>query len=61
MERELIPIRRRAEALRARPESVDEVLAAGTARCRALARETMADVKERMGFPVGDSRVVAGA
>ena len=50
MERELAPIRRRAEELRASPETVDAALAAGTARCRTLAQETMRDVRERMGL-----------
>src|ERR687883_160888 len=33
MERELVPIRRRAAELRAHPETVNQVLAAGTAHC----------------------------
>ncbi len=50
MEQELVPIRRRAAELREQPERVDDVLAAGAAACRAIARETMVDVRERMGL-----------
>jgi tryptophanyl-tRNA synthetase len=50
MEEELVPIRRRAQELRERPEQVDDALADGAARCRALAQETMRTVKDRMGF-----------
>ncbi|MBX6331081.1 MAG: tryptophan--tRNA ligase [Gemmatimonadaceae bacterium] len=50
MTRELGPIRERAAELRARPELVSEVLYAGAERCRAIARETMREVKERMGL-----------
>jgi tryptophanyl-tRNA synthetase len=50
MERELVPIRRRAAELAAKPSDVDDALAAGAARCRGLARETMDAVRERMGF-----------
>ena len=50
MEAELTPIRARARELRERPERVDDALADGAARCRAIARETMAEVRERMGF-----------
>src|SRR5436309_14494711 len=50
MEKELVPIRRRAEQLRADPAQVDQALASGAERCRALARETMRDVRQRMGF-----------
>ena len=50
MERELVPIRRRAAELRQDPRRVDAVLAAGGERCRALAAETMRGVRERMGF-----------
>jgi tryptophanyl-tRNA synthetase len=46
----LAPMRERAAALRARPERVREVLAAGAARCRVLAAETMAGVDRLMGF-----------
>ena len=50
MEIELVPIRARAEELRANPSEVDDALATGAARCRGLARETMSVVRERMGF-----------
>ena len=50
MEAELVPIRARAAELRERPSRVREVLAAGAETCRALARETMRGVRERMGF-----------
>jgi tryptophanyl-tRNA synthetase len=50
MEKELVPIRRRAEELRRDPSKVDAVLAAGATHCRALATETMRGVRERMGF-----------
>jgi tryptophanyl-tRNA synthetase len=50
MERELLPIRRRADELAAEPRLVDEALDAGAARCREIARETMREVRGRMGF-----------
>ncbi len=50
MERELGPIRQRAAELAAKPALVDDALAAGADSCRALARETMAEVRDRMGF-----------
>lgn len=48
--RELTPIRERAAALREQPEMVRDVLEQGAARCRAIAAETMREVKERMGL-----------
>jgi tryptophanyl-tRNA synthetase len=50
MEAELVPIRTRAERLRAEPALVDDALATGANACRTLARETMRGVRERMGF-----------
>ncbi len=50
MDAELAPIRRRAEELRQQPERLDEVLAAGASACRAIAQQTMADVREHMGL-----------
>jgi tryptophanyl-tRNA synthetase len=50
MEQDLVPIRRRAEELRADPGRVSALLEEGGARCRALASRTMHDVRERMGF-----------
>jgi tryptophanyl-tRNA synthetase len=50
MMRELDPIRERAAELRRHPERVTDVLHAGAERCRAIARETLSAVKERMGL-----------
>jgi tryptophanyl-tRNA synthetase len=50
MERTLGPIRARAEALRAQPEVVENALAAGASVARGIARETMHEVKGRMGL-----------
>jgi tryptophanyl-tRNA synthetase len=50
MEVELVPIRRRAESIAARPETMEDALSTGAAKCRTLARETMAEVRERMGI-----------
>jgi tryptophanyl-tRNA synthetase len=50
MEQELVPIRRRAADLREQPARVDEVLEAGAAACRTIARQTMVEVRERMGL-----------
>ncbi|HEX2780561.1 MAG TPA: tryptophan--tRNA ligase [Gemmatimonadaceae bacterium] len=50
MEVELTPIRRRAAEIAAHPEIVDDALASGAAKCRAIARETMGHVRERMGL-----------
>ena len=50
IETELIPIRTRAEVLRATPEALDDALASGAAHCRTLAGETMRGVRDRMGF-----------
>ena len=50
MEEELVPIRRRAEMLRANPAAVDDALASGAAKCRTIAMETMRAVRDRMGF-----------
>lgn len=50
MMRELTPIRERATELRAHPARVAEILNEGAARCRVLARETMREVKTRMGL-----------
>jgi tryptophanyl-tRNA synthetase len=47
---ELDPIRSRAEELRRNPERVREILHAGAERCRTMARQTMREVKERMGM-----------
>jgi tryptophanyl-tRNA synthetase len=50
IEAELVPIRTRAQLLREEPARVDDALASGAARCRALAAETMREVRDRMGF-----------
>lgn len=46
----LAPIRERGLELRSRPEEVDAILGDGAAVARRLARETLAEVKDRMGF-----------
>lgn len=46
----LAPIRDRAAELTARPDRVADLLAAGAERAGAIARETMAEVRNRMGF-----------
>lgn len=48
--RDLGAIRARGEALRAEPAKVDAILAEGAARARAVARQTMQRVRERMGI-----------
>jgi tryptophanyl-tRNA synthetase len=50
MERQLGPIRERAAALKAAPAEVQAILADGAERASAIARETMAEAKARMGF-----------
>jgi tryptophanyl-tRNA synthetase len=56
LETELVPIRARAAELRAKPELVNERLAAGRDTCRKLAGETMREVRETMGMRGADSR-----
>jgi len=51
METELGPVRERLEYWRARPDEVWELLAEGGRKARAIAREVMAEVRERMGLP----------
>src|SRR5947208_6212756 len=46
----LTPIRERAQALQAEPRKVSELLRAGATRARALARETITEVRARMGL-----------
>ncbi len=46
----LAPIRERGEALKREPAKVTDWLRAGAAKARALARVTIAEVRERMGF-----------
>jgi tryptophanyl-tRNA synthetase len=50
MVEELTPIRTRAERLRADPALVEDTLAVGAERARGIARETLGEVRERMGF-----------
>jgi tryptophanyl-tRNA synthetase len=45
----LAPVRERYVALRADERALEEVLAAGAARAHAIAADTLADVRERMG------------
>ena len=46
----LAPIRERARELAAHPEQVKAVLDDGAARCRAIARETLREVRGKMGL-----------
>ncbi|HVH09592.1 MAG TPA: tryptophan--tRNA ligase [Gemmatimonadales bacterium] len=46
----LTPIRERGEALRREPHRVLELLRAGAAKARAIARRTITQVRRRMGF-----------
>lgn len=46
----LTPIRLRAKELTAKPELVHDTLADGARRCRAIADETMREVRDRMGL-----------
>src|SRR4051794_8462792 len=45
----LAPVRERYDALRADEAGLEEALAAGAAKARAMASETLVDVRERMG------------
>src|SRR5437867_2763949 len=45
MMRELVPIQARAKELKAKPKLVDDALAAGTEKCRKMARETLRYVR----------------
>ncbi len=46
----LAPMRERAAELRARPERIREILAAGRETARRVAAETLGEVRERMGL-----------
>lgn len=50
MEVELVPIRARAAELAAHPDKVTQALGDGAERARRVARQTIAEVRERMGF-----------
>lgn len=47
---ELVPIQGRARELKAQPKLVDDALGSGTAQCSNLAKQTLRDVRERMGI-----------
>jgi tryptophanyl-tRNA synthetase len=50
MDRELTPIRARAQEIAANPKRVADSLAQGAEKARTVARETMREVKEKMGL-----------
>jgi tryptophanyl-tRNA synthetase len=50
MEKELGPIRAKAKELAADPRKITRTLAAGADRARVVARETMGEVKKKMGL-----------
>ena len=50
MEEVLVPIRRRATEIGARPSYVTDVLEEGAKRARTTAQDTMRQVYERMGL-----------
>ncbi|MGI8619345.1 MAG: tryptophan--tRNA ligase [Gemmatimonadaceae bacterium] len=50
MTKELTPLRERAAEIRADPATVKTVLRAGAEKAHAIAKDTMREVKERMGF-----------
>jgi hypothetical protein len=50
MNAELTPIRTRAEELIANPKLVTDALDAGASHAAGIARETMAEVRTRMGL-----------
>jgi tryptophanyl-tRNA synthetase len=54
----LAPVRERYEELRGDQAALEDILAAGAEKARAMARETLADVRDAMG--VGPSSVVRG-
>lgn len=56
LEVELVPIRKKAEELRAQPERVNQALSDGATKCRARASETMREVKQVMGVKGHESR-----
>lgn len=49
------PMRQRASDLRESPNQVSDILAEGAAKARAVAEDTMAAVRSRMGFLAADS------
>jgi tryptophanyl-tRNA synthetase len=56
LEDELVPIRVRADELKAHPERVTERLRAGADACRRRASETMREVRDVMGLRGAESR-----
>jgi tryptophanyl-tRNA synthetase len=50
MEETLVPIRTRAAQLQEKPDTVRDIMAAGTARARAVADRTIAEVYDMMGL-----------
>lgn len=50
LSKELTPIRLRAKELQAKPDEVLDALADGAARCRTIAKETIREVRDRMGL-----------
>jgi len=50
MTAELAPIQARAKELQAKPGMVEDALAGGTERCKAIASQTIREVRERMGI-----------
>jgi len=50
MMEELVPIQARAKELSAKPSLISDALAAGTEKCKTIARETMKTVREKMGI-----------
>jgi tryptophanyl-tRNA synthetase len=50
MIRHLTPLREKSEELRAKPDHIRQVLGDGAARARAIAGETMKQVRERLGL-----------
>jgi tryptophanyl-tRNA synthetase len=50
IDRELAPIRERRKELETKPEYVDTVIREGAERARVVARQTVAEVKQKMGL-----------
>jgi hypothetical protein len=50
MEKELAPIRARAKQIAANPRKLSDTLAAGADHAHTIARQTMGEVKTKMGL-----------
>ncbi|MFQ5889359.1 MAG: tryptophan--tRNA ligase [Gemmatimonadota bacterium] len=50
---QLAPIREKARELTENPHRVREILSTGAERCRGIARQTLGEVRERMGLSAG--------